>query len=283
MHEMIFLWLLALVYIIFAVIQDIKKKEIANWLSFSLIIFALGFRFFYSLFQGQDFTFFYNGVIGLGIFFAIGNILYYGRIFAGGDAKLMIALGTIIPYYPEIFSNFQIFFNFLIIFLFVGFIYVLTSSAVLCIRHFKSFKKEFSKQLKRNKKLMLVLISFSIIILIFGFLENTNIFFIFGVLIFFSSYLYLYAKAIDEACMVKKIKTKNLREGDWLYSDLKLGRKKLKSIWEGVNKKDINEISKRYKEVKIRQGIAFSPVFLISFIIFIILTFLDVKLWNPFW
>jgi Flp pilus assembly protein protease CpaA len=61
MYEVIFLWILALVYIVFAVVQDAKTKEIANWITFSLIIFALGFRFFYSLFQGDGFVFFYNG------------------------------------------------------------------------------------------------------------------------------------------------------------------------------------------------------------------------------
>ena len=280
MYGVIFLWSLALIYIIFAVIQDIKTREIANWLSFSLIIFALGFRFFYSLFQNQDFSFFYNGLIGLGIFFAIGNILYYGRVFAGGDAKLMIALGTILPFSSEIFSNFNIFFNFVLIFLSVGFVYVLVSSAMLCVKHFKPFKREFSKQLKKNKRLMLALIFFSIIVLALGFLEK--MFFILGVLIFFSSYLYLYSKAVDEACMIKRIKTKDLREGDWLYSNLKIGKRMIKAKWEGVSKKDIKQIMKKYKEVKIRQGIAFSPVFLISFIIFIILNLLGVNLWNPF-
>lgn len=280
MYEVIFLWSLALIYIIFAVLQDIKTREIANWLSFSLIVFALGFRFFYSLFQLGNFSFFYNGLIGLGIFFIIGNILYYGRVFAGGDAKLMIALGTILPISPEMFSNLNIFFNFLLVFLSVGFAYVLILSAMLCIKHFKSFRKEFSNQLKKNKKLMLALIFFSIILLALGFLEK--MFFILGVLIFFSSYLYLYSKAVDEVCMIKKIKTKDLREGDWLYSDLKIGNKKLRAKWDGINKKDIKQIIKRYKEVKIRQGIAFSPVFLISFIIFIIINLLGVILWNPF-
>jgi len=281
MYEVIFLWTLALVYLIFAVMQDIKTREIANWISFSLIIFALGFRFFYSLFNGTDFSFFYNGIIGLGIFLIIGNLLYYGKVFAGGDAKLMIALGTILPLYPPIFSNFGIFFDFMLIFLSVGFSYVLFSSVLVCIKHFKVFKKEFSKQLRKNKRLMLILIFFSIILLGLGFLEK--IFFILGILIFFSSYLYLYSKAVDEACMTKKIKSKDLKEGDWLYSVLKLGNKKLKAKWEGVSKKDIRQIIKRYKEVKIRRGIAFSPVFLISFVIFIILNLLNVKLWNPFW
>ncbi len=281
MYEVIFLWVLALVYITFAVVQDIRTREIANWLNFSLIIFALGFRFFYSLFQGDGFSFFYNGVIGLGIFFVLGNLFYYGRGFAGGDAKLMISLGVILPYYPDLFSNIQVFFDFLLLFLFFGFIYLIVTSVILCIKNFKSFKGEFSKQLNRKKKFMFVILFLSIIFLLFGFVENT--FFIFGILVFSISYLYLALKAIDESCMVTKVKTKNLREGDWLYSDLKIGRKKLKASWNGLTKKEIKLITKKYKEIKIRQGVPFSPVFLISFIVFILLTLWGIRLWNPFW
>jgi Flp pilus assembly protein protease CpaA len=280
MYEVIFLWALAFVYIIFAVIQDVKTKEIANWISFSMIAFALTFRFFYSLFNEADFSFFYNGIIGLGIFFAIGNGLYYGKVFAGGDAKLMIALGTILPSSPQILSNLGIFFNFIFIFLFAGFFYVLFSSIMLCIKHFRAFKREFSEQVKKNKKLLIIIISMSIISLGFGFLER--IFLYLGILVFFSAYLYIYSKAVDEACMIKKIKSKDLREGDWFYSDLMINNKRLKTKWEGVSKKDIKQIMKKYKEVKIRQGIAFSPVFLISFLIFISLSLIEGGLWNPF-
>ena len=281
MYEVIFLWILALVYIVFAVIQDIKTREIANWLSFSLIIFALGFRFFYSLFGGDNFLFFYNGLIGLGVFFALGNLLYYGKVFAGGDAKLMIALGTILPYFSILSKNFQVFFDFLLVFLSVGFIYILTSSVILCARNFKSFKREFLKQLNKNKKLMIGILFFSIILSVFGFIEK--MFFALGILMFFTSYLYLYSKAIDESCMIKKIETKDLREGDWLYSNLKIGRKVIKAKWEGLNMKEIKEIRKKYKEIKIRQGVAFSPVFLISLVIFILFNVLGLRLWDSFW
>jgi Flp pilus assembly protein protease CpaA len=281
MYEVIFLWALALVYIIFAVIQDIKTKEIANWISFSLIIFALGFRLFYSLFQGDGFVFFYNGLIGLAIFFIVGNLLYYGKVFAGGDAKLMIGLGTILPYSSNILLNLQGFFNFILIFLFVGFLYIFLSSTFFCVKNFKSFKKEFLKQLKKNKKLMMLTLTISLLLLLFGFIQKLS--FILGALMFFTSYLYLYSKAIDESCMVKRIKISNLKEGDWLYSNLKIGKKVINAKWEGVNKKDIKEIKEQYKEVKIRQGIAFSPVFLISFIIFIIFIIFKMNLWDPFW
>ncbi len=281
MYEVIFLWLLALIYIIFAVIQDIKTKEIANWLSFSLIIFALGFRFFYSLFQGDNFLFFYNGIIGLGIFFIVGNLLYYGRVFAGGDAKLMISMGTILPYFPNFSLNSYLFFDFILIFLSVGFIYVFLSSIFLCIKKFHHFKREFIKQFHKNKKMMIAFLLLSVIILSLGFAEK--IFFVFGVLIFFSSYLYLYSKAIDESCMVKKIKTKDLRRGDMLYADLKIGKKILKARWEGLSKEDIRKIKKKYKRIKIKEGIPFSPVFLISFLIFIVINLFNLKLWNPLW
>jgi Flp pilus assembly protein protease CpaA len=281
MYEVIFLWVFALIYIIFAVVQDIRTKEIANWINFSLIIFAIGFRFFYSLFQGDGFVFFYNGLIGLAIFFVAGNLLYYGKVFAGGDAKLMISLGAILPYSSSIISNLESFFNFILIFLFVGFLYIFASSAFFCIKNFKSFKKEFLRQLKKNKKLMIIALFISILLLAFGFFQKLSI--ILGVLIFITSYLYLYSKAIDESCMVKRIKISDLKEGDWLYSNVKIGKKVINAKWEGVSKKDIREIAKKYRHVKIRQGIAFSPVFLISFVVFILLVLFRMNLWDPFW
>ena len=57
----------------------------------------------------------------------------------------------------------------------------------------------------------------------------------------------------------------------------------IKAKWDGLTKKEIHEIRKRYNQIKIREGIPFSPVFLISFILFIIFTIFNIKLWNPFW
>jgi Flp pilus assembly protein protease CpaA len=60
MFEVIFLIVLAVVWIGAATICDLKSREVPNWINFSLIIFALGFRFFYSLFSqnAQGFSFF---------------------------------------------------------------------------------------------------------------------------------------------------------------------------------------------------------------------------------
>ena len=44
-------------------------------------------------------------------------MLYYGRVFAGGDAKLMIALGAIIPLSNNFPENLNIMLKFLLLFL----------------------------------------------------------------------------------------------------------------------------------------------------------------------
>jgi len=269
---------LALVWIAFATFQDLRTREIANWLNFSLIIFALGFRFFYSLFS-ESFGFFYQGLIGLGIFFILGNLLYYGKFFAGGDAKLMIALGAILPFSESFSVNLKIFACFFLIFLCVGAVYGIIGSIYFSLRNFKKFKREFSIQLRKNKKLVMVFLFLGLILMIVGFLES--MFFILGILIFILPYFYIYAKAVDESCMVRKVKTSQLTEGDWLYKSVKVGKKIIKATWDGLKQKEIKQLRKKYKMILIRYGIPFSAVFLISFLILIY--FWKTGLWNSLW
>ncbi|MBU2504052.1 MAG: prepilin peptidase, partial [Nanoarchaeota archaeon] len=154
MFEIIFLFALALIWIAFAVVQDLRSREIANWLNFSLVVFALGFRFFYSLLSDAGFGFFYQGLIGLGIFFVLGHLMYYGRFFAGGDAKLMIALGAILPMTNSFYTNLKIFALFILLFLFVGAVYIIIASFVLSIKNFEAFKKEFRHQIAKRRKIV---------------------------------------------------------------------------------------------------------------------------------
>jgi len=131
MFEVIFLMVLAGIWIAAASYQDLKIREVPNWLNFSLIIFALGFRFFWSLFEAGNFTFFYQGLIGFGVFLVLGNLFYYARMFAGGDAKLMIALGAILPWSSSLGVNLRIFVVWFFLFLFVGMVYGLAWSLAL--------------------------------------------------------------------------------------------------------------------------------------------------------
>lgn len=275
MFEVIFLIILAGIWIIFATVQDVRSREIANWLNFSLIIFALGFRFFYSLFSDMGFGFFYQGLIGLGIFFILGEIFYYGKVFAGGDVKLLRALGVVLPFNIGFLANVKVFVIFFILFLIAGAVYGLIYSFVLMNKNFVNFKKEFLKQFKKNKKTIYVAIIFGILFLIAGFVEI--LFFVLGGFIFIFPYIYLYAKSVDEVCMVKHLKVSELREGDWLYKDVKIGKKLIKANWDGITQEDIKLLKRRNKNILIRQGIAFSPAFLLAFIGLVIIYFTGFK------
>jgi len=89
MEEYYFLFVLAFVWMIFAVVQDLKTREVANWLNFSLIGFALAYRAFYSSFTGE-WMFLGFGFLGFLMFFILAHVFYYSKVFAGGDAKLLM-------------------------------------------------------------------------------------------------------------------------------------------------------------------------------------------------
>jgi len=271
MFEIIFLIILALIFILVATFQDLRMREVANWINFSLIIFALGFRFFWSLFSESGFGFFYQGLIGFGIFFILGNLFYYGRIFAGGDAKLMIAMGAILPFSLDFFVNLNIFLMFLVLFLFIGAGYGIVWSVVLAFRNGKGFRREFSKRWKTHRKLSFGVMFIGLILMFLGLVEGA--FFGLGVFVFILPYFYLFTKSIDNSCMVFEIPSSKLREGDWLSKDLIIGNKVINKNWEGLTKAQIKQISKKFKKVKIKQGIPFIPVFLISFLVLVFLWF----------
>ncbi len=263
MYEIIFLYCLALIWIIFAVVQDIKSREIANWLNYSLIIFAIGFRFFYSLFNGE-FEFLYQGLIGLGIFFVLSNIFYYSKFYAGGDMRLMVALGAILPFSYNFIENLRYMGLFLLIFFIVAVIYSLGASVILSIKYNKKFKREFKKLWEKMDKIIKIIMVVGLILMILGL--YLNVLFYFGVFTFLLPLIFIFAKSVDEACMVKKVKVGKLTVGDWLYKDVKVGGKVIKAKWDGLMKKDITLLKKYKKNVWVRYGVPFSPVFLISFI-----------------
>jgi len=270
--EEVFLIGLGLIWIIFAVVQDLRKREIANWLNFSLVVFALAFRLFFSLFKGEGFDFFYQGFIGFAIFFILGNLFYYGRVFAGGDAKLMIALGAVLPLFSNFPLNFNLFLEFLLFFLVVGAIYGFVFGGVLALKNKKRFKKEFSKQFKKSKKIIYFVVFLSVLFMGLAFFDL--LFLYLSILFFVSPYFYVCAKAIDEACMVKKVDTNLLTEGDWLYLNVKIGKKIIEAKWSGLTKYELALLRKNKKNVLIRQGIPFSPVFLISYVCVFLIYFL---------
>ena len=65
--------------------------------------------------------------------------------------------------------------------------------------------------------------------------------------------------------MVKDISGSELREGDWLVNDIRIGGKVIKADWDGLSLENI-KLLKNKNKVKIKSGLPFVPAFLIAFI-----------------
>ncbi|MDD5192699.1 MAG: hypothetical protein PHH54_04250 [Candidatus Nanoarchaeia archaeon] len=260
-----FLIILGLIWVIGAVLQDMKRREVDNLWNFSLIAFALAYRIAVSIFI-NNYWFAFNGLIGLLIFLALGNLFYYARLFAGGDAKLMIALGTILPLSYSWIINFKIFGCFILLFLLGGSIYALIYSFCLIIINWKSFKKEFVKQWNNYKRLFLIALIFALAWVLIAFFISQTIMVLIGLIVLLFPVLYIFAKAVEESCMIRLVKPNKVTEGDWLYKDIRIGNRLIKANWEGVTKRELELIKKGNKKVLIKYGIPFTPSFLFGLV-----------------
>jgi len=268
MEQYYFLFALAGIWTLFATIQDVKTTEISNWLNFSLIAFALAYRGFYSIFIG-NFNFLFYGIGGVVLFWALGSLFYYGRIFAGGDAKLLFGLGAVLPF-ESLFDYVSLGIGFILLLFVVGAVYSLVYTLFAVSKNPKGFKKEFIKEFKLYRKYrnLFYLLIILLIIFIFMFGEFNRLFALSFILILLWPLLYFYAKAVEKSCMVKFVSPGNLMEGDWLIKDVKVNGKTIKKTVHGLNKKEIALLRRAKKKIWIKGGIPFSPVFFITLILF---------------
>ncbi len=272
-----FLIILGIIWLIIASYNDVKSTEIPNWLSFSLIIFGLGYRLIFSILN-QDFNFLLFGLFGFGVFFILGNLFYYSRLFAGGDAKFLMGLGVVIPFSSSFIGNLLWLIIFVFLFLFLGGFYGLVYSIVLSVKK-EGFVREFMKELKLWKKKILFVSLLSLFLLIVLYYFNP-VLFLLPVILFISPYLFVFGRTVENSCMVKIKRGRDLREGDWLNKEVKIGKKVLKPSWEGLSKEDIKLLKNRKVEVK--EGIPFLPAFLLAYLVFVYLWYSSFNLWQFF-
>jgi hypothetical protein len=251
------------VWVIGAILQDLHRREVDNLWNFSLIAIALSYRAGVSVFNFEPW-FFINGLIGFGIFLILGNIFYYARLFAGGDTKLLIALGAILPLSYNWIVNFKIFGWFILLSFVGGSIYVLCWSIALVFLNWNNFKKEYFKQFKFYKSIFLISFIFVLVWIVLSLIFFNELAFM-GLVFLLFPVLFIFAKSVEECCMVKKISPDQLTEGDWLYEDVFVNGKKIKSHWEGVSGAELKLISEKYRrKLLVKYGVPFTPAFLIG-------------------
>lgn len=265
----LFLIILALLWLVIASIQDLKKREIANWLSFSLIIFSLAYVLFYALIT-KNLAYFLYKLLGLGIFIGLGFGLYYSRVFAGGDAKLIMPLGIVLSISTSFYPNIINYASFLFLLLISGGLYGFFYSFFILIRNRGKVLVEMKKNFLVRKKEIFLFIILALISLAIPVYLKDNVLFFLPLIIFIFPFLLIYAKALEN-CMISQVSWKNLTVGDWLYQKVKVRGKTINPYWEGLSEKELALLKKHKKNVLIKQGIPFVPSFLIAFILLLIL------------
>ena len=267
---------IALIWLTFASISDLKSKEIPDWLNFSLIIIALAIKSIQAILTRDVFILLY-AIAALVIFFLLANLMYYTKQWGGGDAKLIIGLGIIFTQYPTEFLNY---FNpkltipfaitFVVNILFIGAVYGIIWSAILAIKNYKKIK--FNKNIfKRPMRIILPLV---LLFFLSSFLLP-QIKYLFGVATIFFLVVYLiliFTNAVEQSIMIKSMALSKLREGDWLYKPVYYKKRLiLDNKKPSLTKKDISALKRfNIKSVIVKDGIPFVPAFLISVLVSLI-------------
>jgi Flp pilus assembly protein protease CpaA len=259
-----FLFWLFLGGIIVASMQDLKRREVDNWLNLLLLVSGLVFVFFGAILRGEPDIIFLATFLLVVMFFVM-NLFYYGRVFAGGDAKLLLAMTMFFlgVNFWESVGNIGIFLLFLML---AGSIYGLVYSFVLWLKNMGKVNKEMARVARANHVKYLEVLG--VVLMLLGFVDF--LFFLIGAFIFIFPLLYVFAKGLENISMIREISGKELREGDWLVKDIKIGRNVIKADWDGLSLKDI-ELLKGKKKVMIKEGLPFVPAFLIAFLLYVFL------------
>lgn len=274
------IFVVVIAWLVFASISDIKTKEVPDWLSYSLIILGIAIYSFKSI-QLNSFSPILKSLMIFGIFLVISQLMYYSKQWGGGDAKLLMGLGAILPEYPsDLIGVFNpninlpfpmiLFINILI----AGGIYGLLICLILILKNIKSFNKNFKELINQEKvkRIRLIILILSLLFitssLIIKVYSLQLAFFAMAVIPLVFFYLYIAVKSIENVSMYKTLPISKLVEGDWVAEDIKINNKLVYSKDSlGITKEQIELIKKHKKKVLVKDGIAFIPPFLIGTII----------------
>ena len=264
MFELILVIIVVLVLLISSLI-DFKKREVPDELSIGLIAVAVILKILHA-YEISNFSILISSLIGFLVFLGISLVLYYTRQWGGGDAKLFMALGIALPYYPKelIICNPNLNINFVLIIIFnlliFGFLFGLGYIIYLLIKNKDKLDKLDKLRIKINKFYFILPLAFVILSLFFQY-ELRILLLILAFLILIYPYLFKIIKFVENEILTYKLKIDKLTEGDWILHDIFYKGKKVYSKKSpGVTKRQI-ELFRKYKikDVIVRGGIPFVP------------------------
>lgn len=263
-----------------ATISDLKKREVPNWVNYGLVIVGISFSLLQSA-VASEWRFVAFSVAGLLAALALASLMFYTGQWGGGDSKLLIGIGAALglPFatHSPFFAVGSQLVSFLLNLVAVSFAYAVVLIALLAFRNRAKFGVELKKQLHSYAKLRKFVLVASVAGVVAIAAANDILVRLLVIIIiaamFFGLHLSLMAKAVEKACMLKRLSPLNLTEGDWIAADVVVGGKRIAGPKDlGVDNRQIRQLislyrSRKIKTVLVKEGIPFAPTFLIAYLI----------------
>jgi Flp pilus assembly protein protease CpaA len=243
---------------------DLKTTEIPDVIPHAMIAFAIIFYVAQSYLAWSYWPLLNSVVIGLALL-AIGFVLYYTGQWGGGDAKILAAIGFLLPTYPIQTSLVSFSFSYFINVFLIGAAYMIIYALFMAIMN-KKIIYGFFKKIEESKKIFtlgFITLFASLIIVNFFIMRSLGLPFSYKTIISNSAFpslataclflVWKFARTVEEVGFRKKIKISQLKVGDVLFES---------KVWDGITEKELKKIrasKKRY--IWIKEGVRFAPTF----------------------
>ncbi len=251
-----------------ASLEDLRTREVPNWLSYATAIVALFIGIVYSL-TSMSFTPVLQVVAGLVAGDILGRVLYYTGQWGGGDAKLLRAMGGLFGLQLQLVPLFLVF----VLNLFLaGAVFGVVWSVVLAVRHWERFSESFVETVQtepfRTLRRVVIAVSFVLLVGIYFAERPFRLFMGLMVLIWFAMlYLWAFVKSVEASSMFDQVPVKELVPGDWVAEDVEADGEVIYEEGDlGVSPEKIEEIAAVRDAVRVKRGVPFVPSFFIAFV-----------------
>lgn len=264
--------ILALAALIVASISDLKTREVPDWISYALIATGVFIAAVQALLDESIAALIHAG-IGCFVGLTIGFSMYYLGQWGGGDAKIIIGLGTLIGLDPLHLGD-SFFIGLLLNLIIAGAIYGLFWTIGLALRNMPAFVKTFrevraEKRVRTLRKLHLAIMLLGILAFILTPSPAKPPMLILLILIFLLIHLWIFIQAVERSCMIKTYPVSKLTEGDWIVKEVVRKGKHLCGPKDlGIKAEQIRELKRhKVRSVVVKEGVPFLPSFLLAYLL----------------
>ena len=265
----ILLFIYALIALILSTITDLKKREVLDTANLTLFSVSLITVIIYSLIN-STFTPLIGSIKTFVPLTILAFALYYLRQWGGGDTKLLIALSIALafPLKEQLFLNASL--NFIINLILTGALIGIIYALIIIFKNFREFIEQLKSTVKEYKLSLCLFIFFGILIFVLSYTQQNNllkaILYSSSTFLFITPILHVIFKSIENIAMIKTIEVNKLTPGDWIID--KTLRNKFNISTLGIEEEQILKLkNSNIKQVKVKEGIPFVPIFLIAYLL----------------